>query len=171
MADLREINGLSRSSVSERFAQPRVGIVTSSDSRTATARVLMQPEGILTGWLPVLTHAAGAGWGIFCPPGPGDQVLIIAQEGDSGHGVIAGCLFSNSVPPPRVEVGEIAICHSSGSSLRLMNSGRIEVTGDLFVSGEVHDRHGPLSRLRAIFNGHTHRSINSTVTSSPLTSD
>ena len=32
---------------------PRFGIVTSVDPSTATARVTLQPEGVLTGWLPL----------------------------------------------------------------------------------------------------------------------
>ncbi len=43
--------------------QPRFGIVTSVDPSSATARVQLQPEGVLTGWLPVLSAWVGAGWG------------------------------------------------------------------------------------------------------------
>src|SRR5271168_1075758 len=96
-----------------KLAQPRLGIVASSDPRTATAKVLLQPEGVLTGWLPVLTQWVGSGWGISCPPGPGDQVLIIPQEGDPQHGLIIGRLYSDQVRPPDAEVGEITLSHQS----------------------------------------------------------
>ena len=33
--------------------QPRFGIVTSVNPAAATARVTLQPEGVLSGWLPV----------------------------------------------------------------------------------------------------------------------
>ena len=47
--------------------QPRFGTVTSVNLAAATARVTLQPEGVLSGWLPVLsakpskppTHAGG----------------------------------------------------------------------------------------------------------------
>ena len=47
--------------------QPRFGVVSSVDPATGTARVQLQPEGVLTGWLPVLSPWVGAGWGIEPP--------------------------------------------------------------------------------------------------------
>lgn len=155
----------------ESFAQPRIGTVTSSNSQTATARVLLQPEGVLTGWLPVLTQWAGPGWGMVCPPSPGDQVLIIPQEGSSQHGLIIGRLYSNSVHPPQAESGEIALSHQSGCSLRLLNSGVVSIKGDLHVSGDVYDAHGPLSKLRNDYNIHIHHTGGGQVTSDPLPLD
>jgi len=155
----------------ESFAQPRIGTVTSSNSQTATARVLLQPEGVLTGWLPVLTQWAGPGWGMMCPPCPGDQVLIIPQEGSAQHGLIVGRLYSNAVHPPRVESGEIAFSHRSGCSLRLLNSGVVAIAGDLHVSGDVYDAHGSVSRLRDDYNIHTHHTSNGQITSDPLPLD
>ena len=155
----------------ESFAQPRIGTVTSSNSQTATARVLLQPEGVLTGWLPVLTQWAGPGWGMACPPSPGDQVLIIPQEGDAQHGLIVGRLYSNSVRPPQVEPGEIAFSHQSGCSIRLLNSGAVFIEGDLHVSGDVHDAHGPLSKLRNDYNIHIHHTTSGHDTSDPLPLD
>jgi hypothetical protein len=153
------------------FAQPRLGIITSSDSSTATAKVLLQPEGVLTGWIPVLTPWAGSGWGMNCPPSPGDQVLVISQEGNSEHGIIVGCLFSNSARPPQAELGEITMTHQSGASIRFLNSGTISLIGDLHVSGDVYDAHGTLSRLRNDYNSHTHHTSNGGLTSTPLQVD
>jgi phage baseplate assembly protein gpV len=155
----------------ECFAQPRMGVVASSDSLTATAKVLLQPEGVLTGWLPVLTQWAGSGWGLWCPPSPGDQVLIIPQEGDAQHGLIVGRLFSNLVRPPTAEVGEITIGHQSGCLIRLLNSGTATVEGDLHVSGDVYDAHGSLSQLRNDYNTHTHQNGMGGNTSTPLALD
>jgi len=39
--------------------QPRFGVVTSVDPAAGTARVQLQPDGVLTGWLPVLSPWAG----------------------------------------------------------------------------------------------------------------
>ena len=52
------------------LGQPRFGIVTSVDPQNATARVLIQPEAVLSGWLPVLSPWIGSGWGMSCPPSP-----------------------------------------------------------------------------------------------------
>src|SRR4051794_35688610 len=75
-------------------AQPRFGTVTSVNATAATAKVQLQPEGVLSGWLPIMSPWVGAGWGMYCPPAPGDQVLVLAQEGDADHGVIVGRAFS-----------------------------------------------------------------------------
>jgi phage gp45-like len=152
-------------------AQPRIGVVTSSNPQTATARVLLQPEGVLTGWLPVLTQWAGAGWGISCPPVPGDQVLIIPLEGDPQQGLVVGRLFSNQVRPPDAAPGEVTIRHRSGSSIRLLNSGVIAIEGDLHVTGDVYDSHGSLSKLRNDYNIHIHYTGSGAVTSIPTIQD
>ena len=112
-------------------AQPRFGIVSSVNIEKATARVVLQPDGVLSGWLPVLTAWAGAGWGLVCPPSPGDQVLVVAQEGLSEHGVIVGRAFSEAAKPPTAPVGELWLVHKSGSHIKLANDGSIYIKGDL----------------------------------------
>ncbi len=154
-----------------RFAQPRLGIVTSSDALASMAKVLLQPEGVLTGWLPVLTQWAGSGWGMACPPIPGDQVLVLPQEGDAQHGLIIGRLFSNSVRPPQSEPGELTLKHQSGCSIRFLNSGIVSVVGDLHVSGDIYDTHGSLSKLRSDYNVHIHHTSGGQVTSTAIPLD
>ena len=157
MAELFDLLNSPAGHVRETLAQPRLAVVTSSNPQTATARVLLQPEGGLSGWLPVLTQWVGPGWGISSPPSPGDQVLVIPREGDPQHGLIIGRLYSNSVRPPEAETGEIVISHQTGCSIRLANSGVIIVQGDLHVSGNVFDSHGSLSKLRNDYNAHIHQ--------------
>jgi uncharacterized protein involved in type VI secretion and phage assembly len=137
-------------------SQPRFGTVTSVDPATATAKVTLQPEGVLTGWLPVLSPWVGAGWGLHCPPSPGDQVLVVAQEGDAEHGLIVGRAFSNTQTPPAAPAGEFWLVHQSGSFIKLQNDGTIQMQGDLRVAGDIYDRQGSLSRLRGHFDAHTH---------------
>ena len=152
-------------------SQPRFGVVTSVDPSTATAKVTLQPEGVLTGWLPVLSPWVGSGWGMCCPPSPGDQVLVIAQEGEAEHGLIIGRAFSSSQAPPAVPVGECWLVHKSGSCIKLQNDGTIQVQGDLHVAGDVYDRQGSLSRLRVHYNGHTHSDSRGGTTSAPKQTD
>ncbi|MDR3532814.1 MAG: phage baseplate assembly protein V [Rhodopila sp.] len=136
--------------------QIKFGTVTSVNFQTATARVLIQPDGVLSGWLPVLSQWVGDGWGMVCPPNPGDQVLLVPQEGDVEQGIIIGRSFSNKQRPPVVPGGEFWLVHETGSSLKLCNDGTIRVNGDLHVDGEVYDRGGPLSGLRTHYNSHIH---------------
>jgi phage baseplate assembly protein gpV len=69
------------SALDQAMAQPRFAIVSSVDPGTGNARVMLQPEGTLSGWLPILSPWTGSGWGMCCPPSPGDQVLVLSQEG------------------------------------------------------------------------------------------
>lgn len=155
------------------LAQPRFGTVTSVDPNTASARVLLQPEAVLSGWLPVLSPWIGAGWGMSCPPSPGDQVLVLAQEGDAEHGVIVGRAFSEVASPPAALSGELWLVHATGSFVKLLNDGTIQmagnvtVTGDLRVTGNVSDGHGKLADLRAHYNGHHHTDSRGGQTSIP----
>ena len=140
-------------------AQPRFGVVASVDPSSATARVNLQPEGVLSGWLPVLTPWAGNGWGMMCLPSPGDQVLVLAHEGDADHGIIAGRAFSAAATPPVAPSGEFWLVHQSGTALKLVSDGTVQITGDLHVSGDVCDAHGSLDRLRQHYDQHTHPGV------------
>ena len=136
--------------------QARFGVVTSVDPARSAARVALQPEGVVTGWLPVLSAWVGAGWGMACPPAPGDQVLVLAQEGDSDHGVIVGRAWSDQARAVAAPVGELWLVHATGSFFKLCNDGSIQMQGDLHVAGNVYDRHGSLDRLRQHYDAHTH---------------
>ena len=136
--------------------QPRFATVASVDPARYAARVSLQPEGVLTGWLPILSPWVGAGWGLVCPPSPGDQVLVLPQEGDGEHGVIAGGSFSDIARPPDAPPGELWLVHKSGSFIKLASDGTVRMNGDLHVNGDVYDRHGSLAQLRGHYNGHTH---------------
>ncbi len=138
------------SALDQSAGQPRLGVVSSVDPSGYTARVVLQPEGVLSGWLPVLSSWIGAGWGLACPPSPGDQVLVLPQEGDAEHGIIAGRLWSATQPPPSVSSGELWMVHKSGSFVKLTNdgsvsgnatswvlTGNVQITGNVVVSGDV----------------------------------
>lgn len=153
------------------IGQPRFGTVSSFNSTDYTARVLLQPEGVLTGWLPVLAPWTGPGWGLVCPLAAGDQVFVLPQEGDAEHGVIIGRAYSSRCPPPQAAAGEFWIAHPSGSCLKLKNDGTIYITGNIQVDGDVFDRHGSLAHLRGIFNAHTHTVLPGGHTSPPNLTD
>lgn len=161
------------------LAQPRFGLVSSVDPTTYTARVLLQPEGVLSGWLPVLSLWVGNGWGLAVLPSPGDQVLVVAQEGDSEHGIILGAAYNLNQTPPAAPAGEFWLVHQSGSSLKLLADGSIaanatqfnftgnfNVSGDIVASGNVADGHGTLASLRDDYDAHTH-AVEGSTTSPP----
>jgi phage gp45-like len=151
-------------------ARPRIGLVTSTDPERARVKVLIQPEGTLSGWIPVVTSWSGNGWGMLCLPLQGDQVLIIPQEGRIDHYIVVGSLYSNLARPPEINPGELILCHRTGSSLHLLNTGDIMITGNLLVTGDISDFHGSLSHLRQTYNEHRHI-LNSGTTTAPTVSD
>jgi hypothetical protein len=151
------------SQIDQGWAQPRLATVSSVDPATYTARVVIQPEGVLSGWLPIASPWIGAGWGLACPPSAGDQVLVLCQEGESEHGIIVGRLWSTTATPPGAPVGELWLMHQSGSFIKLHNDGSIESkasswthNGDLHVTGNVFDSHNSLADLRSHYNEHVH---------------
>lgn len=137
-------------------AQPRFAKVTSVDPKMGTVRVQLQPEGVLTGWLPVSSAWVGNGWGLSCPPNLGDQVLVVPQEGDAENGIVIGRVWSQDVVVPETPVGELWLTHKSGSSIKLTNDGTVTVKGDLHVAGNIFDQHGSVDQLRVHYNQHRH---------------
>ncbi len=146
-------------------SQPRFGTITSVDPSTGTVRLALQPEGVLSGWLPVLSPWVGNGWGMVCLPAPGDQAFVLAQEGAAEHGVVVGRIFSSQQRPPIAASGEFCLVHQSGSYIKLLNDGTVQIGGDLHVTGNVYDSAGSLSRLRNHYDSHTHLDSRGGVTS------
>jgi phage baseplate assembly protein V len=144
----------------------RFGLVASFDPANYAAKVLIQPENVLSGWLPILSAWVGAGWGLGAPLTPGDQVLVVAQEGDAEQGVIIGCVWSAVDKPMNVPAGELWLRHASGCFLKLHNDGTIAVqastvniAGNLVVTGDISDQsgtHGTVAALRNAHDTHTH---------------
>jgi phage baseplate assembly protein gpV len=141
-------------------------VVSSFDPTTFAARVLVQPENILSGWLPVASPWVGAGWGLAAPLPPGTQVVVACQEGDSEQGIIIGAVWSAIDTPLGAPAGELWLHHQSGSFIKLLNNGTIalaapvvNITGNLVVSGDISDQngsHGTMESLRNAHDGHTH---------------
>lgn len=154
-------------SLDRRAAQPRLGIVASVRTDKYLATVRLQPGNHLTGWLPILTQWIGHGWGLACSPSPGDQVLVIPQEGYYDHGIIIGYCRSDHSPPPVAPEGEFWLVHKSGSSLKLANDGKIHIKGDLLVDGDIYDRAGSVDALRQQYLHHHHRIHNGTLSTEP----
>jgi phage baseplate assembly protein gpV len=155
----------------------RFGLVASFDPAAYAAKVMIQPENILSGWLPILSAWVGAGWGFAAPLTPGDQVLVLSQEGDSEQGVIIGCVWSAVDRPMAAPSGELWLQHQTGSFLKLHNDGTIalqapvvNIAGNLVVSGDVSDQagaHGTLAGLRNAHDTHAHTDPKGGVTGLP----
>lgn len=135
--------------------QTRIGTVTGYDPVQHAAKVMLQPEGVLSGWLPVASQWIGSGWGLVAALTPGDQVVVVPQEGAAEQGIVVGRLYSTQQQPPQpqnapngsatpVQAGEIALVHQTGATIRLCNNGTIyiqastiNVQGNLAVTGAI----------------------------------
>jgi phage baseplate assembly protein gpV len=172
---------LAAQGIAARTAAPRYGVVQSVDPANHAAKVTVQPEGVLTGWLPVLTHSMGNGWGVVSLPQPGTQVMLTPQEGDGEEWAVSGRLFDTAALPPSVpaaingsasnaQPGEIALVSAAGAVVRLTADGSIylqgnvNIAGNLVVSGDISDRnavHSTLDVLRRDYNTHVHGGVQS----------
>jgi phage baseplate assembly protein V len=117
--------------------QPRFATVTSYDAGTGAAQVMLQPEGVLSGWLPVLSIAIGSGWGVHAPLVAGDQVYVVPHEGDANHGVVVGRVFSSAQRPPSASGADLVLRSSAGSSITLLTDGGVVLA----------DQHGAVMEL------------------------
>jgi phage baseplate assembly protein V len=133
-------------------AENRMGIVTSYDPGTASARVRLQPEDpadparSLTGWMPVASAWVGNGWGIDAPVSPGDQVEVQFLGGDIENGYICVRLFSDHARPTGAQSGEFFLTHASGSKLQFHNDGTVTLisAGTLSSQAPQWNHKGPV---------------------------
>jgi phage baseplate assembly protein gpV len=132
-------------SMNKQMGQNRLAVVKSVDPNTYTAKVALQPDGTLTGWLPITTEWVGNGWGLICPPNIGDQVTVVPHDGDANNLIISGRVFSQVQPPPAGVSGEMWLVHVTGASIKLVTSGAIvmnapagvQITGNVTVTGSI----------------------------------
>ena len=158
------------------FGQPRFGIVSSVNPNDGSAKVTLQPENVLTGWLPVLAQWVGGGWGMYAPLMGGEQVLVLPQEGDGTSGVIVGRAWSDQMRPPAAQAGELWFVHNTGSYLKMLNDGTIRMSGNAFLvgnlnvdgnisaTGDITDQNstqGTLNDLRQAYDAHEHPGVQS----------
>lgn len=108
-------------------AKTRLGLVTSYDPGAYCVKVTIEPEGTETGWLPLLSPWVGNEWGLFAPPTIGDMVELSFQEGDTEAGIAGARFFSDANRPLPVPSGEFWLVHQSGSMVKFLNDGSIEL--------------------------------------------
>ncbi len=121
-----------------------VGLVTSVDDpdRLGRVQVVLPTFGdVESGWVGVVSAAAGSGKGFVALPDVGDRVLVLLAHEDPGRAVILGGLFGADGPvDPGVEEGAVrrfTIRTAGGHFIRLDDERRtlhIEDSQGSFVS-------------------------------------
>lgn len=136
-------------------AVTRHGIITSYDPNAHAVKVELQPDGTLTGWIPLKALWVGNGWGAVFAPAIGTAVEVQFQEADGGVGSAGLSFFNDDERPPSVPAGEAWLVHASGASIKLGNDGSLvfdsgagatlQLKGDTITSSAAHWNHnGPI---------------------------
>ncbi len=102
-----------------------VGSIQNFDPNQWAVRVLLQPDGILTGYLPLSSPWVGNSWGLFAAPSIGDMVDVQFIDGDIEAGIATQRLFNAANRPLAVQSGEFWLVHKSGAFFKLLNTGAI----------------------------------------------
>lgn len=110
------------------LAFSRTGTVQNYDPDRHAVRVLIQPEGILTGYIPVKEPWVGNGWGMYAPPSIGDVVDVEFLQGSKDSSGAGLRYYSAKTKPLSVPSGEFWLVHKTGSLLKLHNDGSVEVS-------------------------------------------
>lgn len=135
------------------IAKPRIGIVAAVDPARHMVKVLLQPEGVMSGWVPVT-----AGWSMLELPALGQQVLTVPQEGDADSMHVVGRVFAagggdapyqsptgiagpgefgGNTPTNIVPGKEVLLRNAGGAVIRLLPDGSIYTHGTLMHDGDM----------------------------------
>lgn len=115
----------------------RLGLVDSVDPGNYSAKVRIQPEDVLTNWLPIASPWVGNGWGLFAPPTVGDMVEVQFPSGDPESGFISQRLYNDIDRPLNVPAGEFWLVHKSGSMLKFHADGSVEIKANAGITSSA----------------------------------
>src|ERR1035437_10021330 len=125
MEDLLNVHRREAERVFARSTSWAVGVTDSYDPKTHSVKVKLQPEGTLTGWLPISSLGVGSGYGIHVAPKSGDPVLIHFHEGDREAGVVLGSFFTDKPPPVEIQEGEFLFQDQKNNLIYFKNDGTL----------------------------------------------
>lgn len=109
--------------------RPRIGLVASYDKEKHAVKVQLQPEGTLTGWIPLTAIAIGNQFGVAFAPNIKDQVEVHFEGGDQMSARVMTRHFSKADKAPQLDAGEYALIHSSGSQIKQSSDGTVRIAG------------------------------------------
>jgi len=114
------------------YSLPRLATITSYDASNHAVKVQLQPVDPELGpqesnWMPLGAIGIGGGWGVAVGPQINDQVLVVYENGDFSSGCIVGRYFSVAQQAIAVPSGEIWAVHQTGSFVKLVTNGDIDV--------------------------------------------
>lgn len=161
---------------SNRFAFTRLGIITAYDPNLYAVKARLLPEDSKTplelGWLPIHSPWVGNGWGMLCPPSPGDVCEIHFLDASLQNGVVSLRNYNAEERALPVPSGEFWLVHKDGAKIQITNDGNITIHSNNTVNVNaqtvnIGDTSGNLKKLLTetaadVFNSHTHPAPNGT---------
>jgi phage baseplate assembly protein gpV len=131
-----------------RFSE-RHGMVTSYDPDKHLAKVMLMPDGLETGWIPIEESHMGQGFGIAVGLTPGDgkstgdQVIVRCEENDFESFKVTKSVHSSKDKPPKVESGEMVFWTKWGQQIRFNKDGSLTLkTGEQPQGGQQQQQGG-----------------------------
>lgn len=159
----------------------RQGVITAYDPVNYAVKVQLQPTGEETGWIQLSSPWVGDGWGLAAGPMIGAAVEVEFDSGLMGAGMAAGQFYNDEDRCPGPPSGEFWLIHKSGSVLKFLNTGEVQVGssvkitydapahhftgGDVLMDGNLkvvkditdsNGLYGTVQKIRMTYNGHTH---------------
>ncbi len=178
-------------------AKTQYGTVTAYNPNNYTVKVMLQPAGPETDFIPLTAAWAGNNLGAVFGPPIGTDCRVDFVDGVVEASIAGGRFFNSKNPPPVVQSGQGAIVDGAGSFVRLNNDGTItlgapvgitsttpllkqvgnfEVDGSVTVTqnitatqniSDLAGTHGTLGQMRTAYDGHTHADPQGGTTSGP----
>ena len=120
------------------------GYVTSFNG--VSCKVMLEPSGIETGWLPVCSAYVGSGFGFLQDIEENTECTVVFEHGDINCGKIVAFHFHDDNPPSIVPGSGVAIFkHKSGSTIQFNDDGSVNITAaggttitsDIKVNGSI----------------------------------
>lgn len=114
------------------IGQPQFGFVTSVDASGYNIKVMLQPDEVETGFIPYGTSVYG--W--VAPPKGGELALVLFQGGQKNVPIGAILFYWDGFRAPGITTngdtaaGEMLLRHSSGSYVKLDNTGKVLINGN-----------------------------------------
>lgn len=114
------------------------GYVTSFNG--TAVKVMLEPSGIETGWLPVPSMYVGSGFGFLADIEENTECTVVFESGDPNAGKVVAFHFHDDNPPSITPGSGTAIFkHKSGSILQFNSNGSITVSaaGGINVAANI----------------------------------
>lgn len=116
-------------------------------------------------------------FGFVSRPPKGAEVLIICVGGDRNHAIAVATEYRDARPKGLAE-GESGLYSTAGGSVAAritlkangdveITAGKVTISGDAEVAGDVADALGTMLEMRTIYNSHTHTHGGSAGTTAP----